>query len=153
MLSFLRPLQLALPCSACVRIPADVAPPQQARDVCLMRLAASLIGAEAVERLEGAIAPQSIGQLARLIAVGKAGVHPAGRRKEREVRADSAQSCEKSNEEALRCAAVQERVELTGRSEMTDTAKQRHTCGQTWISATQRRLRTLALLYRASLTW
>ena len=45
------PLHLA--CSlACVRIPVNISPSQQARDVGLMRLAAGLIGAEAVEWLE-----------------------------------------------------------------------------------------------------
>ncbi len=68
-----RPLHLA--CSlACVRIPVNISPSQQARDVSLMRLAAGLIGAEAVEWLELTITPERLGELARLLTVCEANV-------------------------------------------------------------------------------
>ncbi len=71
-----RPLHLA--CSLPrVRIPVNISPSQQARDVGLMRLAAGLIGAEAIERLELTVAPERFGKLARLLTVSKAGVDPA----------------------------------------------------------------------------
>ncbi len=68
-----RPLHLA--CSLPhVRIPANISPSQQARDVGLMRLTAGLIGAEAIERLELTIAKECFGELARLLTVCEASV-------------------------------------------------------------------------------
>ena len=68
MFLFQRPLHLA--CSlACVRIPVNISPSQQARDISLMRLTAGLIGAEAIERLELTIAPKRFGKLVRLLTV------------------------------------------------------------------------------------
>ncbi len=68
-----RPLHLA--CSLPrVRIPVNISPSQQARDIGLMRLTTSLVGAEAIERLELTIAPKCFGNLVRLLTVCEANV-------------------------------------------------------------------------------
>jgi len=102
---FCSPLQLDLP-SARVRIPEDVTPAQQTQYVRLARLSASLTGAETVERLKLAIAPQCIGQLAGLLTVCEAGVHPAGRKGPEEQqhtdqskRTEPRELCEQENRE------------------------------------------------------